>query len=139
MNRRKVRRIILAGITIFILLISFHVISFVRIRSQANKDYELVRSGKSLNRAGMEHLALTDGGTIGWEGSGYRVFRLRRVGDYADSGEDQEVLVGAQLEFTCRWRFPILKRWLKDREDSRIVMGSKAVREYKYTPPETGH
>lgn len=139
MQRKKVRWIILASITILVLLTGFHVISFVVIRSQANKDYEQVRSGESLNRAGMEHLALTDGGTIGWEVSGYRVLRLMRVGNRAESAEDQEILVGAQLEFTCRKRFPFMQRWLKDREDSKTVKGWKAMQDYKYTPPETGH
>ena len=124
MQRKKMRLIMLGTITSFIMLIGFHVISFVKIRSQATRDYELVRSGKSLNRANMRLLALEDGGTVCWEGSCYRVFRLKRyAGIFRESSEDQEYLVGAQLEFTCRGRFPILQRWMKDREDSKIVVG----------------
>ncbi len=125
MKRNRVRWFILAAvITVFILLIGAHASMFLMIRSQAINDYELVRQGKSPIHANRPPLAAEDGGSLMWEGSGYRVIRLKRfAGNYAESREDQEYLVGAQLEFTCRRRFPILQRWIKDREDSKIVVG----------------
>ena len=95
------------------------------IRSQALDDYEQVRQGTSPIHANRPPLAALDGGSLMWEESGYRVMRLKRyAGDpYEDElGEHQEYLVGARLEFTCRGRFPLLQRWMKDREDTKIVV-----------------
>ena len=124
MQPKRVRRIILAiAIPVVILSMGAYLSLFLMVRSQAINDYEQVRRGKSPIHTSQLY-PLEDGGSDMWEGSGYRVYRLKQyVGDIAESREQQEYLVGARLEFTCRGCFPILQRWMKDREESTIVVG----------------
>jgi len=95
--------------------------AFLVIRHRANFDYQLMLQGERPQYAGEEPVPVADGGSLLYFGFGYEVCKLKRWTGGVPPDE-VEYTVGTKLEFTCRRFFPLLESFLKDRQDTKVVV-----------------
>ena len=112
----------LLGLGLLTLIVGFaglYYAMLLRIESRAAADYEHLRTTGTFPAwtLGREPGAMTDGGTLFHDATGYRLLLVHRVQD----PESGECLVGPQLVFTCRRWFPILHRRLEDRHECEVA------------------
>jgi hypothetical protein len=101
---------------------AMYVTAFRKIRDSAYADYDHLLETGSFPRwtEGESPVAVTDGGSIFFEATGYRIWQMKQF-DGPFDGECQRYIVGPRLEFTCQRWFPLHQGELRDRESLRIV------------------
>lgn len=118
------RRVFAVSGTIIALVLTTYLAMFFTIRARAYRDYEYLRTsgewpGWRRHRATYPY---EDGGSVGHQYFGYELIKIRRLVAYPQPEHVERAgrypsEHGFQLQFTCRAWFPLLQKFMADREE----------------------